>query len=69
MQVRHIRDKNVKYDADMMKAMHALYWIAKEDIPLRKWHSVKELFSLVGVDLSPLRVGGNASYNSDQIII
>ena len=43
MQIQHIHEKNIKYDEAMMKVMHALYWIAKEDISLCKWHSLKDL--------------------------
>ena len=48
----------------MMKAMRALYWVIKEDVALRKWHSLKDIFSQVGVDLSPLECG-TVKYNSE----
>lgn len=61
------RKRNEKYDTGMIKAMEALYWIAKEKIALRKWHSLKDL-QHVGVDLSPPLVAGNAKYDSDAIL-
>ena len=68
MQIQHIRNKNKQQDAAMLKCLQALYWIAKEDIALRKWHSLKELLGQVGVDLSAIRLGKNAHYDSDQIL-
>ena len=68
MQVRHARSKETEFDASMLKFMQALYWIAKEDIAFRKWHSLKELLVQVDVNLSALRVGRNASYGSEQIL-
>ena len=64
---RQNRKRNEKYDTAMIKAMEALYWIAKENIALRKWHSLKDLLQH-GVDLSPLLVAGNAKYDSDTIL-
>ena len=36
---RQNRKRNEKYDTATIKAMEALYWIAMENIALRKWHS------------------------------
>ena len=48
--------------------LKALYWIAKEDVSLRKWHSLKDLLVQVGVDLSSLHFAKNATYNSDIVL-
>ena len=43
---------NARCDRAVVCVMKALYWIAKEDIALRKWHSLKDILVQVGVDLS-----------------
>ena len=52
----------------MIKAMKALYWVMKENIALRKWHSLKDLLGQCSVDLSPLDYAGNVKYDSRVII-
>ena len=60
--------QNQKFDDAMIRSMKALYWIAKEDLPLQKWNSLKDLLVQVGVDLSPLNVARNANYTSERIL-
>ena len=50
-----------------MKAIQALYWIVREDITLRKCHSLKELMGRVHVDLSSLALG-SIRYDSEGIL-
>ena len=59
---------NARCDRAVVCVMKALYWIAKEDIALRKWHSLKDLLVQVGVDLSSLHIAKNATYTSDLVL-
>ena len=69
MVVRDNLKHNDCYDIAMIKAMKGLYWVVKENIALRKWHSLKDLLDYVGVGhLSALEIAGNAKYDSDTIL-
>ena len=54
-------------DIALLAIFKAMYWLVKEDIAVVKWHSLKQLLTVVGVDLSPLYRGRNAKYDSDPI--
>ena len=66
MVAREYLRRNDQYDTAMIKAMKALYWVMKENIALRKWHSLKDLLGQCSVDLSPLDYAGNVKYDSSH---
>ena len=53
----------------ILRAMRALYWLAKEDITTVKYDSLLNFLDEVGLEsVKNLRVGGNATYHSHQSV-
>ena len=51
----------------ILRAMRALYWLAKEDVTTVKYDSLLNFLDEVGLEsVKNLRVGGNATYHSHQ---
>ena len=53
----------------ILRAMRALYWLAKEDVTTVKYDSLLNFLDEVGLEsVKNLRVGGNATYHSHQSV-
>ncbi|KAJ8300227.1 hypothetical protein KUTeg_021746 [Tegillarca granosa] len=48
----------------VISAMQTTYWLAKENIPSKKYESLLEFLEFKGVDLNSMKVGSNASNKS-----